>query len=351
MTTLSMKETSLQVLKELQKLKKPIEARELAKKTGLEYEILMTQAIHELQTLSLATFTEQEVMELIPTKELNDYVKNGLPERQLVNYLLDNSFDEISLEEFQSLMDMDKRFFFIGLANAKKNRWLIQSNATATPTIYIQNKNAPLSEFEQLIAQFKEKRVIVEDLPADLQKEVNNLLKRKLATKKSYTNRMISLSKGGKEVDSSIISIIGDEIPRLTPEMLVDGSWQKNISKLKKFEVQNAGPRIYAGKFHPMTILINKAREIFLSMGFTEIKGPMVESAFYNFDALFQPQDHPAREMHDTFYLKMEEPQNPLGGAENGVLKLQKKLCSELILQLRLFVDYPRLQKIKKSYQ
>jgi phenylalanyl-tRNA synthetase alpha chain len=39
-------------------------------------------------------------------------------------------------------------------------------------------------------------------------------------------------------------------------------------------------------------------------MGFTEIKGPLVELAFYNFDSLYQPQDHPARELHDTFYLK-----------------------------------------------
>ena len=44
-------------------------------------------------------------------------------------------------------------------------------------------------------------------------------------------------------------------------------------------------------------------REIMLEMGFTEIKGQVIQSSFWNFDALFQPQDHPAREMQDTFYL------------------------------------------------
>ena len=39
-------------------------------------------------------------------------------------------------------------------------------------------------------------------------------------------------------------------------------------------------------------------------MGFAEVVSPMVESAFWNFDALFQPQDHPAREMQDTFYMR-----------------------------------------------
>jgi phenylalanyl-tRNA synthetase alpha chain len=264
----------------------------------------MTQVIYELQTLNLVSFEEQAVTELIPTKELKDYVKKGLPERQIVNYLLENSIDEISIDEFQSLMDMDQRFFFIGLANAKKNRWILQSNATQTPTIYVQNKDAPLSNIEKLLAKFDKGGVLLEELSSELHKETNELLKRKLATKKSYTNRIISLTKAGKSININSIGIIGEEIPRLTPEMLADGTWRENIEKLKKFEVQNPGPRIYAGKLHPMTILINKAREVFLSMGFTEIKGPMVESAFYNFDALFQPQDHPAREMHDTFYLR-----------------------------------------------
>jgi phenylalanyl-tRNA synthetase alpha chain len=83
--------------------------------------------------------------------------------------------------------------------------------------------------------------------------------------------------------------------------MLSSGTW--NNYELKPFDVSKSGPLLKAGKFHPMINLINDIREIFLSMGFTEIRGPIIESAFYNFDALFQPQDHPAREMQDTFYL------------------------------------------------
>jgi len=67
--------------------------------------------------------------------------------------------------------------------------------------------------------------------------------------------------------------------------------------------VTKSGPLLKAGKLHPMVNLINEIREIFISLGFTEIRGPIVESAFFNFDALFQPQDHPARELQDTFYL------------------------------------------------
>src|SRR5690606_13058842 len=61
---------------------------------------------------------------------------------------------------------------------------------------------------------------------------------------------------------------------------------------------------VYGAKIHPYQRLIDQMRQIFLEMGFTEIKGDIVQSSFWNFDALFQPQDHPAREMQDTFHLK-----------------------------------------------
>ena len=71
----------------------------------------------------------------------------------------------------------------------------------------------------------------------------------------------------------------------------------------RHYDVTLAADKIYPGKKHPYQRLIDFMREIMLEMGFTEIKGPIIQSSFWNFDALFQPQDHPAREMQDTFYL------------------------------------------------
>ena len=56
-----------------------------------------------------------------------------------------------------------------------------------------------------------------------------------------------------------------------------------------------------------MKEFINEVREVYLSMGFVEIAGDAVQSSFWNFDALFTPQDHPARELQDTFYVKGDE--------------------------------------------
>lgn len=60
------------------------------------------------------------------------------------------------------------------------------------------------------------------------------------------------------------------------------------------------------GHIHPISSLIREANKIFFDMGFELADGPLVESEWYNFDALNVPKDHPARDMQDTFFIKDE---------------------------------------------
>jgi phenylalanyl-tRNA synthetase alpha chain len=80
----------------------------------------------------------------------------------------------------------------------------------------------------------------------------------------------------------------------------------------KKLEAQLAGEAldvtlpgrgIGAGGLHPVTRTLERIEDLFHSMGFEVAEGPEIESDFYNFTALNQPENHPARSMHDTFYL------------------------------------------------
>ncbi len=63
-------------------------------------------------------------------------------------------------------------------------------------------------------------------------------------------------------------------------------------------------PVMYASRRHPLTETIREVREAFVALGFEEIDGNLAQPGFWNFDALFTPQDHPAREMQDTFYIE-----------------------------------------------
>jgi len=96
----------------------------------------------------------------------------------------------------------------------------------------------------------------------------------------------------------------------LTREMIENGSWEKVAFKPYNFNAKGKREQ-RPGYLHPLMQLREEFRKIFLEMGFCEMPtNAYVESAFWNFDALFQPQQHPARDAHDTFYVS--EPQSTL---------------------------------------
>jgi phenylalanyl-tRNA synthetase alpha chain len=258
-------------------------------------------AINELIDYKLGNFKEEDIYNITLNKEGLNYLTSGLPERQLLNILLENDVKEFSIEELFKRSKLEKNIFYVGIVNLKKNRWATQSKASGENKIYLIAEQFPQTELEKFLQKFKENEIIDHSTLTRSELEQLDLLnKRKLIQKARKTQRIVYLTEEGKNISVSKIKEL-KQISKITPEMISSGSWRKY--ELKPFDVSKPGPLLKAGKIHPMIKLINEIREIFLSMGFTEIRGPIIESAFYNFDALFQPQDHPAREMQDTFYL------------------------------------------------
>ncbi len=114
------------------------------------------------------------------------------------------------------------------------------------------------------------------------------------------THRWLSLTEEGLATRAAGVESVR-EVSQLTPEMLATGEWRS--IRFKPYDVQLATEPVYPGKRHPLQRVIEDVRRAFLDMGFAEHASPWVESGFWDFDALFQPQDHPAREMQDTFYV------------------------------------------------
>ena len=89
----------------------------------------------------------------------------------------------------------------------------------------------------------------------------------------------------------------------ITEEMMKSGSWAQESFKEYNFDAKGTQPK--GGTLHPLLKVRKEFREIFLELGFEEMPtSKWVESSFWNFDALFQPQQHPARDAHDTFFVK-----------------------------------------------
>jgi phenylalanyl-tRNA synthetase alpha chain len=88
---------------------------------------------------------------------------------------------------------------------------------------------------------------------------------------------------------------------QLTPAMLSDGSWRE--ARFRRYSMDIPAARIHCGRLHPYRVFLDAVRRKFVSLGFTEMEGPVAESEFWNCDALFMPQFHPARDIHDAYYV------------------------------------------------
>jgi phenylalanyl-tRNA synthetase alpha chain len=121
-----------------------------------------------------------------------------------------------------------------------------------------------------------------------------------LAKLRKRTQRILRLTEAGRAAWQA-----GPEIKRernqLTQEDFRSGAWRGTT--LRPYDVSLPAADVHPAKLHPVRKIIEQTRRAFLELGFEEVVSPTVEVAFWNFDALFQPQDHPARDMQDTFYM------------------------------------------------
>lgn len=107
----------------------------------------------------------------------------------------------------------------------------------------------------------------------------------------------------------------------LTEAMLTSGEWKS--AAFKPYNFNALGAPISSGALHPLMKIREEFRQIFLEMGFEEMPtNRFVESSFWNFDALFQPQFHPTRDAHDTFFVK--EPAECLTVPEDYLKQVQQ---------------------------
>jgi len=93
--------------------------------------------------------------------------------------------------------------------------------------------------------------------------------------------------------------ITGDEVGALTQSMLEDGSWKGKT--FRSYNVKTPPVRLTPGRSNPYAKFLENVKDKLASLGFEEFDGPLVETEFWNSDALFMPQFHSARDIHDAY--------------------------------------------------
>ncbi len=245
--------------------------------------------------------TLQESTETTHTasKEAKRFVEIGLPERRAVA-AIDAAGGSLPMGELATAAGLDGQEVKVAIGWLKRKGWadIAQGKLSLKGGV-----PAPGAD-EKILTD------LVELGDGNIRASTfGSLIERGLVQKQERTIRNLALTESGQALAATLdISADAREINQITPELIA--KWEEmspeeraNVS-LRPFDFDVAVAPRHSAKPHPLTQIMQEIRAIFLEMGFTEISGDYVESAFWNMDALFIPQDHPAREEHDTFYLE-----------------------------------------------
>ncbi|XP_061604385.1 phenylalanine--tRNA ligase alpha subunit isoform X1 [Phyllopteryx taeniolatus] len=270
------------LLQRIEKADAGVESLNVACNLGVDHQVIVG-AVKSLQSLGeiiSAELHSSKHWEL--TEEGKEIAEQGSQEARV--------FNSVPLEGLTQSDLMKLSFGKIGFSKAMSNKWIrLDKGHEGGPRIF--------RTVENIEDQVRAKLLLVQKgISSNLEeKEKNELKKRKLlaeVTVKSYW-----ITKG-----NSFSTTVTKQETELTPEMIATGSWKENNFKLYNFDAMGVAPD--CGHLHPLMKVRTQFRQIFLEMGFTEMPtNNYIESSFWNFDSLFQPQQHPARDQHDTFFL------------------------------------------------
>jgi phenylalanyl-tRNA synthetase alpha chain len=272
------------------------------------------------------------------TAEGKAYAERDLPERNLIRVVAELG-GKANLTEAAKKAGLEKQFVQIAQGWVIRKKWAIYSsidNSLNISEALLHNMNIPEGCDETLLRYLGEKeQEALDDLSNDLKEAAEQLKKRKLVTIEPKTARVLEITGDGLaalrpatvHVNRSGVVIeqpkFKRSITQLKPEDIITGNWRQ--SELQKYNIQAPVSKTYGGKKHPYLQFLDQVRAKLIQLGFQEMTGTQVETAFFNFDALYVPQDHPAREPSDIYYIK--EPQ-----------------CGEA-------ADQATLQRVKETHQ
>ncbi len=222
------------------------------------------RGIEWLKLKDLAIVDESKSSVISLGKNGLDSFEKGLPERRLLNLVKNGP---------KKLSEIQKELGFIfgpAIGLCRKNNWIETSSD----------------------------QIILKTLPSELPGEKSLQLIGNNKLSKDQIDKT-DLSELSKRPDFIIEDIIKNKKVSLT-----DSAKSLDVSNISgAIDVEAEVPEIFVARTHPLKDTIDEIREIFVTLGFSEIIGNMTQSSFWNFDALFTPQDHPARELQDTFFL------------------------------------------------
>jgi phenylalanyl-tRNA synthetase alpha chain len=262
-----------------------------------------------VEVMNAASWLQSKNLVVISEKVKNYYslarkqvATKDLPERRALRILKKNrgTIDVATLRKSSKLKPNEVQ---LAIGWMKRKGWATISKSEGKTVLEMTEKGKKDSDKkgrdEKLIELLAKGELSEDEVDSET---IRTLMSRKdLIQERTAVLRSIKLTDSGKKI-SALPLKLREQVSQLTPELLQTEKWKE--VELRKYDVETFAPKIFGGAEHPMQRLIQEIRRIFLQMGFTEIETDFIHSCFWNMDALFIPQDHPARDAQDTFYMK-----------------------------------------------
>ncbi len=276
-------------------LKKLLEVREadiesLSRLTGYPPTSLAS-IIELLKSRGLVEVSEVKKLIVKTSSEGASYADQGLPEERLVNELLRRG-GRASAKDLAEALGSD--VFRIGMSWARKRGWVVVERGVVKLVRF-----EPLERHRELLRSFLRAREI-DPRSFENDEVFQELVKRGLLEVRERKIRVVKLSAPREYVERLLSA--KEVVAYLTRDLISSGAWRNVV--LKPYNVEALPPTRYPGRKHFFLEFVERVRDVMLAMGFEEIRENYVVPELWNFDVLFQPQDHPARDVYDVFYVE-----------------------------------------------
>jgi phenylalanyl-tRNA synthetase alpha chain len=290
----------LKILSALAKSPKDVPVDEFAAKNKLADAAVMRTAL-TLQEKGLVKIYANPETVLKLNAEGKVHAEHGLPERRLLNAVVALG-GKAMLNQAAAKAGLDAQFTRIALSWILRKKWAVYDSKTNT----LQASAMPEEEsYEKLLSSLRGKaQVSLDTQSKELQDAVVTLKKRQFLTVEEKTQRTLEITALGKQALQEGKEA-AEEVTQLTPELIITGKWQ--TVKLQKYNIEAPVAKTWLGKKHPYLSFLEEVRAKLVTLGFKEMTGTHVETSFFNFDALYTPQDHPAREEVGIYFVKDPE--------------------------------------------
>jgi phenylalanyl-tRNA synthetase alpha chain len=299
-----LRENEIRILAALDKLDGKATTDQLMLECELSDAAIMRAALI-LQENGLAKIHANIDTKIKLTAEGEIHAQNGLPERRIVKAITLLG-GQASLAQAAKEACLDQQFAQIALGWTQRKKWAIFDSKTGILTVSC----LPSEGNDEILLKelINKKQVSLNDLSSELRSAVDVLKKRKAVTVEDKTDRVLELTQDGQQAiegGAANLMVGAKEITQLTPELIIKGEWKN--ARFQKYNIEAPVAACWPGKKHPYLAFLDEVRAKLVTLGFQEMTGTAVELSFFNFDALYTPQDHPARELDGIYRIKEPE--------------------------------------------